>query len=135
MNKRKKVAIMKHRHKKKRAELRKKAVLIAAGSIIKPAVKVTPQKEKEMPKGVKALADMLKPKEPSPVKKTVSKKEKPAPEKTAEATKKVGAEKIEKPKKPVVRKKKTETEETTASQTGEPKKAPARKKKTETSGG
>ena len=83
MNKRKKMAILKHRHKRKRAEERKKALLIASGGTFKPVVKVAPKKEKELPKPVKALADMLKPKKAKPVHKATPAKEKAAPAKKA----------------------------------------------------
>jgi hypothetical protein len=130
MNKRKKVAIMKHRHKKKRAELRRKGLILASGGTIKPMIKVAPKKEKEMPKPVKALADMLKPKEASQIKKaTPPKKEKASVEKKIVET----AESTEKVKKPLVRKKKSETVEPSPAKK-EPKKTAARKKKPDSSG-
>jgi hypothetical protein len=78
MNKRKKMAILKHRHKRKRSEERRKALLVASGGAAKPVFKAAPKKEKELPKPVKALADILKQKEAKPVHKAVKEKAAPA---------------------------------------------------------
>ncbi len=69
MNKRKKMAIIKHRRKRKKQELRRKALNLASGAANKPIIKAAAKKEIEIPKPVKALADMLKPKEAAPAKK------------------------------------------------------------------
>lgn len=127
MNKRKRVAIFKHRVKKKKLEERRKALLLASGGTIKPVVKAAPKKEKEMPKPVKALADILKPKETAPVKKAAPKKEKVETVKAEPAA--------NQPKKAPVKKKNTEDTGAIADEKAEaPKKAAVKRKKAETSG-
>jgi hypothetical protein len=128
MNKRKRVALMKHRRKAKKLEAKRKAYVLASGGIVKPVVKAAPKKEKEMPKPVKALADILKPKEAAPVKKAPAKKEKVEVVKKPEV-----AEKAEKPKKAPARKKAEAAPETAAAKPESAKKATSRKKKTEES--
>ena len=76
MNKRKKMAIIKHRRKRKKFEERRKALSLLAGSQ-RPVVKEPVKKEKDMPKPVKAIVDILKPKEAPAAKKAAPKKEKP----------------------------------------------------------
>lgn len=124
MNKRKRVAILKHRRKAKKLEEKRRASLIGSGGVSRPAVKVAPKKEIAIPKPVKALADILKPKEAVVAKKPATKKA--APEK---------AEPVEKATKALVRKKKTEPvdETTSTAQADSSKKARAKKKKTESS--
>ncbi len=128
MNKRKRVALIKHRRKAKKLEVKRKALLLASGGAVKPVVKAAPKKEKEMPKPVKALADILKPKKTAPAKKAPVKKEKVEAEKKPEI-----AEKVEKPKKAAPKKKTGEASETTTAKPESPKKAASRKKKTEES--
>ncbi len=128
MNKRKRVALIKHRRKAKKLETKRKALLLASGGAVRPVVKAAPKKEKEMPKPVKALAEILKPKETAPAKKAPVKKEK------VEAVKKPEvAEKVEKPKKAVIKKKTEAAPETSAAKSESPKKATSRKKKPEAS--
>jgi hypothetical protein len=126
MNKRKKVAILKHRRKRKKLELKRKALVLASGGTIKPVIKAAPKKEKEMPKPVKALADILKPKEAAPAKKAPVKKGKVEAEKKPEV-----AGKVEKPKKAPAKKKTEAATESKAAKVESPKKVVSRKKKTE----
>ena len=123
------MAIIKHRHKRKKFEERRKALNLASGITNKPAVKAA-KKEIEIPKPVKALADILKPKEVVAVKKPAVKKEKPEPVKA------VAAEKVEKPKKAPARKKASPASgSTTPAKEAAPKKAATRKKKPESTEG
>jgi hypothetical protein len=76
MNKSKKMAIVKHRRKRKKMEERRKALALLSGGANKTALKTAVKKEIEIPQPVKALADMLKPKKAAAAKKPVAKKEK-----------------------------------------------------------
>lgn len=117
MNKRKRVAILKHRHKAKKLEEKRRALV--SGGVNRPAVRVAPKKEMEMPKPVKALAEILKSKEAVVAKKPATKK----------------AEPVEKVTKAPVRKKKPEPvdEATPTAQTDSSKKIRVKKKKPESS--
>jgi len=128
MNKRKKMAIIKHRRKRKKLELRRKALNLASGAANKPTIKAAVKKEIEIPKPVKALADILKPKEAAPAKKPAVKKPEPV---KAEA-----AEKAEKTKKAPAKKKASPASgSTTSAKAAAPKKAVSRKKKPESAEG
>ena len=131
MNKRKKMAIIKHRRKRKKFEVRRKALSLLAGSQ-RPVVKEPVKQEKEMPKPVKAIVDLLKPKAATAAKKVAPKKEKPVAVKKVEAV-----EKADKSKKAPVKAKKTEAavKPKAAEKAEAPKKTAVKKGKPESAKG
>ena len=130
MNKSKRMAIVKHRRKRKKLEAKRKALVLASGTANKPAVKTAVKKEIEIPQPVKALADMLKPKKAAAAKKPAAKKEKTKTVKAAAPKKAEKPKKAVVAKKPVAKKEKPETVKAAA-----PKKAASQKKKPESAKG
>lgn len=119
------MAILKHRRKRKKLEEKRKALLFASGTAVKPLIKTA--HKKEIAKPVKVLTEVLKPKkeEATTGKKTVTGKEK------IETTVLEAVEKVT--KRAPTRKKKTEVAVEVAQEINtEPvKKRASRKKKPE----
>lgn len=131
MNKTKRMAIMKHRRKKKKEEEKKKALMLSSAGV-GPAVKVALKEEREVPKPVKALAGILKPKESrgGAVRKAAPKKQKVEAEKKTSVQVEEAGKPGEKVRKTSGRKK-TETIAKADIEQPEVKKTAARKKKAE----